>query len=183
MISTKKNSFTFIELLVVIGIFSLILPITFTLYFLIFYQQAKILALQEVKKQGDFALNSIRFTIQQYAEKIYQDQNCTQEVCNDSNSSSNLGQSICLKDRQQAIFRFYLDNSKIASLSSRLSQPFYLTNSNVVITDLNFSCQRKSIFSSPIVSISFKVTKPSSFTQESASLNYQTKIKLRTYSY
>jgi len=81
---TKKNNktgFTFIELIVTISIVAFTLPALFAIVFSIFRQQAKITALQEVKKQGDNLLSRMKSTIENSALKIYSDQGTTEE-CN-----------------------------------------------------------------------------------------------------
>ena len=69
-INFQKKGFTLIEMVVVVGVIGFVLPILFAIVFLIIQQQARIYSLQEVKKQGDQALFSMRGTVKQYAEKI-----------------------------------------------------------------------------------------------------------------
>ncbi len=184
---TKKNNktgFTFIELIVAISIVTFTLPALFTIVFSIFRQQAKITALQEVKKQGDNAISAMKSTIINYANTIYNsDLSDNYLVCN-SEDTSHSG-DLYFKDSLKNYFRFYLDNDKISSKSSTTT--VYLTSNKVKISQIAstpfIKCDRTSIYSSPIVSINFKVKYNTSSTriEDQAEMIYQTKIKLKEH--
>ena len=58
-----RQGFTLIEMITVIGVMGLALPATFAILFSIFRQQTKILALKEVKRQGDQILSQLETVI------------------------------------------------------------------------------------------------------------------------
>lgn len=184
----KKFSvgFTLIELMVAIGVTTLLLPILFSLFFITIQSQAKVLILQEVKRNGDFALNNFEYLVKNRAVTIYADEAKTTEVCTTVSglttpSSSN---TVYFADSNGDLFYFAINGEKIASYSAVISpNPANLTNSKVVVSGFTISCKRNSTFTPPVVSISFSITNPAAATrhEEKALLNYQTKIKLRSY--
>ena len=195
-----KKAFTFIEIVVVIGVISVSLPILFTIIFAITNQTLKVQRLSEVKKQGDYAINVIENTIRGYAVKIYSEQELINEECNISGSTypspdPSDGSDFYIKDIAGKYFNFQLtDSNKIASESSDLINPISvvdLTSDKVLIENFEIQCNRNTTAYPPIISISFDICykNPSSDppdciftrTEEAASLNYQTKIKLRNY--
>ena len=181
-----KKSFTLIELLVVIGVVGVSLPILFGLFFIILQQQSKIYIIQEVKKNGDYTLNTIQSIIRQYGKELYSDPNLTTKVCDSANSQ--YSGNIYIKDKFINKFSFQLDGTKIASLSTALASGgnygnVFLTNDKVRATSFSISCNRTSLFSPPIINISFTISQANSPVrhEEKASMTYQTKIKLRSY--
>ncbi len=202
-----KKAFTFIEIVVVIGVIGMSLPILFTIIFAITNQTLKVQRLSEVKKQGDYAINVIENTIRGYAVKIYDEDTLTNEQCNISGSTYPLaapsdGTDFYIKDISGKYFNFQLTDSKIASESADPTDPDFdpvsdpvsvdLTSDKVFIKDFAIQCNRNTTAYPPIISISFNICykNPLSavgeeciFTraEETASLYYQTKIKLRNY--
>ena len=77
-------------------------------------------------------------------------------------------------------FMFHELTGRIASESA---QTDYLTTNKVSITNFALTCQRDSQFTSPLVSISFDVAQALTTTraEESATLPYQTKVRLRNF--
>lgn len=181
-----KKGFTLIEMLVVVGVVALILPAVFSIVFAILRQQAKIYALQEIRRQGDLVLNTMRTALKNYAVTAHsttppQDANL---VCVTSGSSST-GQ-IYFKDRFNNYFSYSVDSSEIiASSSSIPSATTNLTNSKVKIDPAFFSikCERINASSPPVVTIHYLVEYNSSSTrpEDTASFTYQTKIQLKSY--
>jgi len=200
-----KKAFTFIEIVVVIGVIGMSLPILFTIIFAITNQTLKVQRLSEVKKQGDYAINVIENTIRGYAVKIYDKDTILDEdeKCKDIDSShSSNGTDFYIKDISGKYFNFQLTDSKIASESADPTDPDFdpvsdpvsvdLTSDKVFIKDFAIQCNRNTTAYPPIISISFNICykNPLSavgeeciFTraEETASLYYQTKIKLRNY--
>jgi len=177
----EKKAYTLIEMVVVIAVIGLILPVLFNIIFVIVNQQIKVMRLSEVKRQGDFAFNSMENVIRNYGYKIYSDIGLTDEQCTISSPSySNNGSNFYVRDKFISTFQFYTESNRIASLGADLKMT-YLTNNNVDISDFVISCQWISNYSSPLITISFKVTYPntSGRTDETASMTYQTSIRPR----
>lgn len=181
-----KQGFTLIELIVVIGIIVITLPVTFSLFFVNFQAQTKVYILQEVKRNGDYALNVIESLIKQRAYAIYTDQALTAEVCSTksgTNTNTSYTGALYFKDKDGKYFNFAISGNKIASYSAIINpNPYNLTNQKVIVSGFTTSCNRTQTFSPPLVSISFKIDQASGTRyEEVASLSYQTKIKLRSY--
>lgn len=170
--------------MVVIAVIGLVLPAFFSIIFSILLQQTKVERLTQVKKQGDNALNVIENTIRGSAQKLYSNSSLTTEICSTTGSSSSSvdGSNFYFKDQYSNWFQFSLTSDKIASNSS-IASSVNLTTSKVKITDFNLSCNRAGLFSSPIVSVSFKISYATASTrqEDNAALSYQTAIKLRTF--
>jgi prepilin-type N-terminal cleavage/methylation domain-containing protein len=184
----KKRAFTLIETLVVIAIIGLITPIVFTIIFIITREQTKISRLILVKRQGDNILNNISFTIKNYAYSIHlaSPPNETNEVCNNLGSYSS---SLIFKNNNDnSWFNFFLDNNIVSSYSSTLNSNLSLNTQSVLVDNFSISCQKKSLYSPSVVSLSFDIcykTRSNNCTsqspEETALLHYQTNIKLRNY--
>ena len=188
----KKNikylkSFTFIEMVVVIGVIGLALPVLFAIIFAILQQQTKIYRLSQAKREGDYALNVMENIIRNSALSIHNNQPPSDQnkVCVDNGSSfSNTPIYFQDKNTLGTWSSFILENEKIASKSSNPPNiNTYLTSSKVKITNFSISCQGKGLYSSPVVNISFTIQYNTTSTrpEETAFLNYQTKVKLRSY--
>ena len=187
-ISKIKNieSFTFLEMLVVIGVIGFTLPVLFAIIFAILQQQTKSYRLSQVKREGDYALNIIENIIRNNARSIHNNQppNDENKVCITNGSNSDAPLYFQDKNTLGTWSRFYLNGDKIASQSS--NPPGVntdLTSSKVKVTTFSISCQGKGLHSSPIVNISFTIQYNTASTrpEETALLNYQTKVKLRSY--
>ena len=189
-----KKAFTFIEIVVVIGVISISLPVLFTIIFAITNQTLKVQRLSEVKKQGDYAINVMENIIRSYAVKIYSEDTLTNEQCTTVASTypspaSSDGKNFFIEDKSNESFSFQISNFRIASNSSVLASDVFLMSDKIRIDNFAIQCNRKAVNSLPIISISFDICykNPSSgdciFTrkEETASLYYQTKIKLRNY--
>lgn len=187
--TNRHEAFTFIELLITIGVISISLPIIFGLFFINLQSQTKLNVLTQVKRNGDSALNTMQSIIRNNAISIHSDfpVETTNEVCTTS-SSSYIAPSgkLYFKDRDGNAFAFYVDDNKIASDSARevsggVNETLYLTESTVKIDNWTVQCNRAATFGSPLITVSFQVadTSTSPRQEENASLNYYTKIKLR----
>jgi type II secretory pathway pseudopilin PulG len=187
----QKKSFTLIEMIVVIATIGLVLPALFAIIFSILQQQVKIQRLSIVKREGDYILNIMENAIKNYATKIYSDSSLSNdnEKCKDENSSySNDGQNFYFKDKLGNWFRFYLDTANsISSESSVLNNgspgSVSLNSSQTKITNFSIQCYRTALYSPPVINISFTISyyTSSSRVEETASFNYQTKVKLKSY--
>ena len=186
-----KKAFTLIETIVVIGILGLILPALFAIIFVILQQQSKIYRLSEVKRQGDHVLNVMGNVIRNYAVQIYSDQTLTSgnEKCATAGPPYSSSSSFYFKDKSTNgnWLRFYVSGNRIASESAVIpvaESPVYLTTSAINISNFSLTCNRSSLYSYPIISVGFKATYNSSSSrpEDSASLDYQTNIKLRPHS-
>jgi len=189
---TINKSFTLIELVIVIGVIAISLPVIFGLFFLNLQAQSRIYILQEVKRNGDYTLNVMQDIIKNRAYAIYSDPGLSTEVCSTKSGSgtpSNFTTSLpfpimYFKDLDGRYFYFEVATNKIASRSAIISpDPYLLTNEKVSVSSFDLSCMRTSVFSPPIVSVSFTVSQAGTSTrhEEKASLDYQTKIKLKSY--
>lgn len=183
-----KKGFTFIEMVVVIGILSLILPALFAIVFTILQQQTKIIRLSEVKKQGDFVFNTIENTLRSYATAIYSDQALLNVKCGTAGTSwaYPTNGDLYFKDRFGNWFRYYITTASGANYIASSSAVFStqnLTSNNVIINNFTIGCTRSASYSPPMISVSFQVQYKTSSTrpEDTALLNYQTSIKLRSY--
>lgn len=179
----KKLGFTLMETIIVLGLISLILPIIFTIVFSITRQQAKVYILSTIKREGDNALNVIENLIRNKAVAIYQDEELSNQVCitDGDNYESFNGTDFYFSDDSGQWFKFSRLNKKIASSSSNADIDL-TSSSNSRITSFNINCQYISDTSKPVVGISFTIKQKQTQylkTEEIASLNYSTKIKLR----
>jgi len=171
-----KKAFTFVEILVVLGIVSLTLPSLFAIIFTIFQQEARIYALKDVKQQGDYVLENIKFTIQQKALKIV-DEDYENDVCPLLTSPTPTpAPQIHIIDNDQNTFVYFVDAYKIASESS-IGTRSYLTNSRVRIENPGFYCYKTNSFSPSVVVVSFDVSNSAA----DITLPYRTSFKLRSY--
>lgn len=186
MHNTSRKGFTLLELLVAIGVVTLLMPVLFSIFFATLQSQTAVAILSQVKRDGDGALSTLEYLIKNRAFAIYSDAGGTTEVCSTVSgfSTPTSSATVYFADSAGTLFSFALDGNRIASYSASISpNPAYLTSTKVVASNFSISCNRTSSFSPPIVSVSFTVANPASATrhEEKATLNYQTKIKLRSY--
>jgi len=187
----RRFGFTLMEITIVIGLISLILPVIFSIIFSITRQQAKVYILSQVKREGDNALNTIENLIRNNAVSIHSNiPESGNKVCYDASLEHPVqgvsnGSDFYFYDRSGEWFRFALSESEIASSSSVPNSTVDLTsNLNSRISIFEISCKQTSSFTPPIVSIHFRVEQRQSESQRAedvASLDYATKIKLRSY--
>ena len=180
----NKLGFTLIEMIVVVGVIALALPAVFAIIFGVVREQAKVYAIKQAKREGDFALDAIQNTIKNYASGIYSDQALQKPVCNTSGSNYSNKLYFGSNIAANAWFEYELDsNNKIASNSSVASAITNLTTQQVSISNLTISCNRTATFSPALVAVSFdvKYNTPSTFQENQATLHYSTQIKLTNY--
>jgi len=177
----RKKSFTLIEMIVVIATIGLVLPTLFAIIFSILQQQLKIQRLSIVKKEGDYVLNVMENVIRNYAVKIYSEHNFINERCATENST--YGPNFFFRDKYDRWFNFYQSYNNISSNSANLSSPVNLNSSQTRITNFSIQCYKTALYSPPVINISFTISyyTSSSRAEETASFNYQTKVKLKSY--
>ena len=189
MNSKIKSGFTFLELLVSIGVIGFVLPALFAVIFIIFQQESKLLRLTEVKRQGDTLLTSMENTIRNNTTNIYSDPGLADinEICGISTTGlSGPYFQMYFKDKNSQMFGYTLSTGSIASVSANPN--INLTSSKVLIDSFNISCSRQSRYSTPSITINFHIcyittaascisTRP----EDKADLTYQTQIGLTNY--
>lgn len=186
-----KKGFTLIETIVVVAIIAMILPVIFSIFFVLLQQQTKIYRLNTIKKDGDYLISLIENTIKSNATTIMNSNSpippdATNLVCNSNASSYSSTSSLYFLDGDNQWFGYLISGNTLASSSASFSS-ISLTSDNTHVDSFSISCSRTNIYSSPSVSLSFNVkfcsnalcnqTRP----EEIATLHYQTKIKLRNY--
>lgn len=177
----QVRGFTLIEFLVVLGIIVLLVPSIFGLIYSLLRQQGRIVALQEVKRQGDLVFNHMKVTIKNNAGAPYSDLAgttavCTSAVAPDDTFSTNTAIYFLDGSDVNSYFGYKLEGTSI-SYEKTGSAPTTLTNSAITVSNLVLGCERDSEFSPPLVNISYTITQPAN----SVSLNYKTLIKLNTH--
>jgi hypothetical protein len=179
-------------MLIIIGIISFVLPVFFNIFFSFLRQQSKIYALSQVKREGDYILNTITNTIRNYGISIHSTTPADESnkiVCETEKSILNN----YFLDKYGSYFRFCKSSTGttcdgtdnyIASYSSKLNPNVIpLNTSKVKIANFSLSCLQSSIFSPPTIKISFVIEYNilSSRPENYASMNYQTQIKMKSY--
>lgn len=185
----KRLGFTLIELLVVVVIVGLVLPAVFAIVFAVIRQQARVFALKQVKREGDFVLNAMEFNIRNYASGIFADQALTDEYCDQAltfgrKTYTDDGSSFYFEDDLGNWFRYYLitnNNIPIVASGSGTASNLNLTTSKVRITNFSLTCEREAAFSAPVISISFDVVYNSPFQDELITLPYKTQVQMKNY--
>ncbi len=181
-----KKFFTLIEVIVVLGVLGFIIPTIFIIVFTISREQLKVKAITEVKRQGDFIINNISNLIKNNAISIHSSvpPNLSNIVCFDSDFNNN--SELVFEDLNTQWFKIYLNNDKISS-SSALSI-INLNSNSTKIYNFSIGCQSGNFYSAPIVNLSFDICYKGNKTdcitdsiESTATLHYQTKIKLRNY--
>ncbi len=182
----NNKGFTFIEIVIVIGIISICLPIVFSMFFITLRTQARIYSLQEVKRNGDYALNTIETVLRDNAAKIISDYgDSTTEICENTSGQELSLQELFLVDKDNNYIGFDQAGASLRQTTSTASDPLNtttspLTNNKVEITQLLFSCKSENAFTPPLISINFVVSKLANDTSnEVSTLRYRTKIRLK----
>lgn len=183
-----KKLFTLIETIIVLGILGIATPIILTIVFIILKEEIKIKSLNQIKREGDYVLNTISYLIKNSAVSIHSSSppDDTNIICNLQNNYS--ASELVFKDKLSNWFKISLSNDKISSYSSINNLTTDLTSNNVKIYNFSINCQNNSPYSAPLVSIEFdicykgkKIDCSYNLQEDPPSLHYQTKIKLRNY--
>lgn len=182
---SKKSGFTFIELIVVVAVIGIALPALFTIVFGVMRAQLKVLRLSEVKRQGDFALSTMSTNIKNYAISVHSAVTPApvNQICITPGISPTPAVYFRDKYNNSYWFGYSLQNGRIASASANpaIPTPGYITSSKVTVTDLSIKCVRSGGYALPNISIGFTVSYAgtNTRTEETATLYYQTSVKLR----
>jgi type II secretory pathway pseudopilin PulG len=183
----SRKSFTLIEMVIVLGVLGFALPVLFAIIFLIIRQQGRIYSLMQVKKEGDFAYNSIKSTIRLSGRTVVDPAIDTSPYPTYNpcpilpNNTPTPASAIYLNDQSNRQFSYELKNGKIASNSADNNiTDEYLTTDGVVISNMQFSCYRTSQFSPPVVWINFTVSKSGS-DPDPASMDYTSRFQIKSY--
>jgi len=189
-----KKAFTLIEAIVAVGVVGMVLPVFFSIVFLIMRQQLRIAAVKEIKRQGDFVLNNMETTIRNCAQTIhnYKAAPIVSAVLTDNNRvcdvihGSAFDQTVTFKDRFGNGFRYIISGNRVASDSANAAT-VNLTNSKVKVEpngSLPFiQCAITNPYSPPIVTVNYKISYKTSGSalESNVSLVFQSKIKLKSY--
>lgn len=175
-----KNGFTFVELVVTIGIVAFIVPTIFSISFLIFRQQTILYSFHEIKRQGDNVSQIIKNSLGTNARKIIaSDLNNEVDICPVITSPTpTFFPQLFVEDKYGNNYSFVLESNpvptpnKVASIGATT---VYLTNPDVSISNLEFSCYKSSLSSPSVVTAKYNVSK------NGQSLDYRLKIRLNTY--
>lgn len=177
-----RRGFTIVELIIVIAVIAIAIPAVFGVFFSMLQARLKVVALEEVKRNGDSAINIMKHMIQNNAVAIYSDNTLNTQVCNTSASSSPGPLYFKDKDNLASYFNFKIDSDRI-SISGPSAVLNYITNLKTITSNFSVSCSRTiaTYNTFPIVTISFDITAAAASTrqEEKAKLNYRAKIKLR----
>ena len=185
-----KKAFTLIETIIVISVIGLVIPAIFTIVFGLVRQQTKIYRLSTVKTEGDYILNIIAATIRNSALTIYSagPPTSANEVCDVIETYTSTTNRLIFEDRWGSWFRILLSSEKISSYSSVTAASLDLNSNKTIVSGFSIGCSRNFDYSSPTVSLSFDIcydtgagTCASTLPEETATLHYQTKIKLRNF--
>lgn len=159
----NKKSFTLIEMIVVIGVIALLVPTIFAMTFALVRQQLVLYGYSEIKRQGTLVQQAIRNTISSRAMSVtdstYTDTNICPPLTSPTPTSA---QRMYFQDANSdgiSFFQELIEPYRFASFSASTGQTYYLTNSQITISDLSFTCYRTDESSSPFVYASYNTSK------------------------
>ncbi len=181
----NKFGYTLIELIIVVGIISLILPGVVSVLFSTIRSYTEVLIIQEVKRSGDNIIDILDNKIRSQVWGIYSDSAALNEVCTTRSGSTTDDESapgiLYFRAANGNIF-FFVVNNGVLQFSDN-GTLVDLTNNKVAVTSFALSCFRRSQYNPPLVSILFTVSQQGSPTraEEKSTMTYSTKIKLRQY--
>jgi len=183
----RRFSFTLIEVIVSMAVIGLVLPVIFSIVFVLMNQQAKIQRLKVIKQEGDFIFNHISNQIKNNAIGVIIDDPPTivepntdydiNPVFTCGNVSSNDGSIFYIIDKGKSFisgktdfnnwFKYVLNANNISSQSSTFGD-VTLNSSNVKINKIEvppliptipfISCKKDANKYSPaIISVNFRI--------------------------
>lgn len=169
----KKNGFTLIEILVVLGLLSIVAAIGSNMFFTTFRSSTKTKVLTIVKQNGDYALSVMERTIRGAQEVI---ENSDGDICEENMNKVKIKNL----DGSQIEFACVDEGTitgHIASDSSRLVSP------EVKLSACSFSCTSEGEFYPQIVNIDFNLSQALETTrlEEQASVDFQTTVATRNF--
>jgi len=173
-----RKGFTLIEFLVVLSIIIFIVPSVFGLIYSLLRQQSRIVALQEVKRQGDLAFNHMKVSIKNNAVSTYNGSLASPVAICATTGPSSTGASMYFLNATglNSYFGYRLSGTTLQYEQTPATST-ELTNSSVVVSNLVLGCTKTSEFAPPLVNVSFTVTQPAN----NVSLSYKTLIKIKTH--
>lgn len=183
----KKRGFTLIEIVVVIAVVALVVPAIVAILLGILREQTKIYRLSTVKKEGDNILTVMNTNIRNNALTIHSSSppDETNIVCQNI-ELSDPSSSLFFQNIEGNWFGFSASASAVTSTSAGLA--LNLNSNKTAISNLIFTCIRNAAYSPALVSVSFDICYAQSpgicaagRGEETASLHYQTRIKLRNF--
>lgn len=173
----REKGFTLIEFLIVLSIVVFIVPSVFGLIYSLLRQQSRIIALQEVKRQGDLAFNHIKVNIKNNAVSTYSNLSGATAICATTGSSSAATSSMYFQNATGLNSYFGYSGSGTAIQYLQTGSSAAITNSAVNVSSLALGCTKVSEFTPPLVNLAFTVSQSAN----NVSLNYKTLIKLNTH--
>lgn len=174
-----RKSFTLIETIVVVAVIGLTLPIIFAIIFTLMREQIKISRLTQVKREGDYAINLMENTIRNKAVTIHSGKpaNDTNIICAIVGTSPSAS-SLYFLDENKLLFG-YSGESNTTIVSENPSTN--LTSSKIIVDHFSIGCSSNAVYSPSSVLIDFDIRYNTTSTrpEETASMHYHTRIKLR----
>ncbi len=172
----QQAGFTLIEMLAVTTILVMLLMTAATLFMNFMIGGAKTIALQKLKQESSSALQTMQQLIVN-AKEVTTASNCT--TTGFSNSS------LQFTDRNNQTFTFSIADNKVASVSSALANPFYLTSDANQVDNLTFTCYTIPSKNSQYIEINLTLRKASASGLEPSGLTQTIKgsatIRNRVY--
>lgn len=176
----KKSAFTLIEIIIVITVVALFMVFIINTVIVTLKLYAINIALIKLKNNTNSIINSFRYTLKQNATEVYQDVNLSIK-CSPDNPIIDVDNLFFL-DKKGNKFSYFFENGFFASFSSSVNKIYYLNSQDTKIKDLKLSCKQKNIYTSPIISISFKIeNQPSILFNDSQEFSLFTKVKLTNF--
>lgn len=177
---TIKKSFTFLELVVAIGVIAVLMPAIFSISFIIFRQQMILYSFYDIKRQGDAISRTIKTSLSTNARKIVaSDLNNSVDICPlITTPTPTFFPQLFVEDRNGNNYSLRFESNptptpnRVASLGATLT---YLTNADVTVTNAGFSCYKNSSNNLSVVTVKYVVGK------NGQSLNYRLKVRLNAY--
>lgn len=176
----SKRSFTLIETIIVLAIMSTFLPLLISLFFVIVQSQYRVYMIKQIQLQGSQALSTMRKTIATQAKDV----GTTLLDCPlKSLYPIPTPQTTIKLTTKNGEFSYFAENNMIASSSAvyGVTNKLYLTDENVSITDLYFTCTRSNKYGQPLIYIHFIMSNKEGVqrTEEKLQLPFQSYIRLK----
>jgi len=175
----KRNGFTLLEVIVVIGTLAFILPIITIILFMVLRQQLAVTRMTEVKRQGDLSSALIQNTLERDVVKIYDIGN--NEICTGGGSSETVAY---FTDATANKISFVINSSgalikRTVDTSGNITDaPMTNVQKVTVESSPTMQCIRSRLFTKPLVQVSFSIVPSGNILpdeQNAARLYYSTK--------
>jgi len=165
---TKKNGFTLIEMMVVVGVLGIVAVVGSGAFFSILRGSTKTKTLQAVKQNGDYAMSVMERMIRSARSLI-------------SPTTDSIVSSITIKNPDGGETTFFCGGTPATIASNGAS----LLSNEVKVSDCNiFEVTRGQLETKPaVVKINFNLSPTGTLNrpEEQAEVNFQTTISLRNY--